>query len=488
MAQARRLAAAIAVLTLAGCGGSSSPKPPTGGPTLRLAIAGIPRTLDPARVADLPSLNVAHELYAGLTRFSGRGVVPDLAESWEPSENGLVWTFHLRKGIRWSDGEPITAEDFRRSWLRALDPAIHSAYARAEMLNVRGALRYHATGSGEVGVEAVNDRTLRVTLEHPVPWLDQQVAYPVFFPVRTGAWSGPFRLASRREGRFVLERNRDYWNAAAVKPRRVILTTSTSNVDAILPRGVAAPGFPWIGTARDIPPGARELPTLATGLLWLVTRGTPLAEPSRRQFFAHSVVTAALDASADYLVPRAIPGAPTIDPEPWYIRSVSKAARLHLTIAYAREDAQAALLAPSMRRALQVFNGLTLTLKPVPTLRQLLSIAGPPAQPGIDAIFLGWSAEFFDAYNILDLFPCASALNVARWCDRSYDRLMHRAVRTLDDRERWRLESELVSKLKDAAPVVPLYSAVEHVFLKPGVRGFRWSPIGFYELAGMTRS
>jgi dipeptide transport system substrate-binding protein len=141
-----------------------------------------------------------------------------------------------------------------------------------------------------------------------------------------------------------------------------------------------------------------------------------------------------------------------------------------------------------MRRALQVFNGLTLTLKPVPTLRQLLSIAGPPAQPGIDAIFLGWSAEFFDAYNILDLFPCASALNVARWCDRSYDRLMHRAVRTLDDRERWRLESELVSKLKDAAPVVPLYSAVEHVFLKPGVRGFRWSPIGFYELAGMTRS
>jgi oligopeptide transport system substrate-binding protein len=487
MAQARRVALLCVALALTGCG-SSSPKPPTGGPTLRLAIAAEPRTLDPARVADLPSLNVAHEVYAGLTRFSGRGVVPDLAESWEPSEGGLVWTFHLRKGIRWSDGRPITAEGFRRSWLHALDPKTGSAYARAEMLNIKGALRYHTTGSGPVGVEAPDDRTLRVTLEHPVPWLDQQVAYPVFFPVRTGAWSGPFRLASRKQGRFVLERNRDYWNAAAVKPRRVILTRSTSGADAILPRGMGAPGFPWIETARDVSPGARELPTLTTGLVWLVTRETPLAEPGARQFFAHSVVTAALDASADFLVPRAMPGAPTIDPEPWYSGPVSRTAPLRLTLAYTREDAQASLLAPSLRRALQAFNGLTLTLKPVPTLRQLLGLAGPPAQPGIDVVLLGWSAEFFDAYNILDLFTCASALNVARWCDRSYDRLMHRAVRTLDDRKRWQIERELISRLMEAAPVVPAYSPVEHVFLKPGVRGFRWSPIGFYELAGMTRS
>ena len=79
---------------------------------MRLAIAAEPRTLDPARVADLPSLNVAHEVYAGLTRFSGRGVVPDLAESWEPSEGGLVWTFHLRKDIRWSDGKCVWWRNF----------------------------------------------------------------------------------------------------------------------------------------------------------------------------------------------------------------------------------------------------------------------------------------------------------------------------------------------------------------------------------------
>jgi dipeptide transport system substrate-binding protein len=115
-------------------------------------------------------------------------------------------------------------------------------------------------------------------------------------------------------------------------------------------------------------------------------------------------------------------------------------------------------------------------------------LAGPPTQPGIDMVLLGWSSEFFDQYNILDLFPCASAFNVARWCDRSYDRLMHQAVRELDDQARYRIERVLVRQLEDEVPAIPLRAPAERVELKSGVRGFRWSPIGFYELLGMTRS
>ena len=484
MAQARRLALLCAALIVAGCG-SSSPKPPTGGPTLRLAIAAEPRTLDPARVADLPSLNVAHEVYAGLTRFSGRGVVPDLAESWEPSEGGLVWTFHLRKGIRWSDGKRITADDFRRAWLRALDPKTGSAYARAEMLNIKGALRYHRIGSGDVGVETPDDRTIRVILEHPVPWLDQQVAHPVFFLApQADAWSGPFRLASRSKGRLVLERNRSYWNAAAVKPRRIVLTTSTKGVDGILPRGLLPPGFPWIDVMREVPPGSRELPTLTVGLLWLVTRGTPLAEANAREIVDSAV--GHLGPRLATVVPPAMPGASMILSHGLETR-IHSPVPLRLTLAYAKTDFRAARFAPRLRASLAE-EGSDLTLRPVPTLGELLRLAGPPAQPGIDMVLLGWSAEFFDAYNVLDLFPCASALNVARWCDPTYDALMHRAVRTLDDGERYRIERVLAKKLNDDLPALPLYSSKEHVYLKAGVRGFRWSPIGFYELAGMTRS
>ncbi|TMM24230.1 MAG: hypothetical protein E6F97_04520 [Actinobacteria bacterium] len=100
-------------------------------------------------------------------------------------------------------------------------------------------------------------------------------------------------------------------------------------------------------------------------------------------------------------------------------------------------------------------------------------------------MLLGWSSKIFDPYNILDLFPCGSAFNVAHWCEPSYDALMRRAVRTLDNHRRWAIERQLVAKL---GPAVAFDQPSEYVRIKPGVRGFSWSPIGFYELDGMTRS
>jgi oligopeptide transport system substrate-binding protein len=481
---------ALAV-ALAGCGGSSGPEPPRGGPALRLALPLVPRTLDPAKAVDLPSVNVAHELYAGLTRFAGTGVEPDLAESWEESEGGLVWTFHLRKGLRWSDDRPLTAADFRRSWLRALSPSLGSAYARAEMQNIAGARRYRVTGTGEVGVEAVDERTLRVTLAHPVPWLDEQVAWPVFFPVPASgsATSGPFRLASKSPSRLVLERNFNYWNVAAVKPKQLVLTASAEGAEAILPRGLAAPGFPWIDTVGEVRRPARELPMVATGLLWFVTRGTPLAKRHAREYVAWVLTHLELGGPPVSLIPQEIPSASFINSHR-QITLHSASPPLRLTLAYTAQDLGAVRAVAELRRSAPQLRGFNLDLvfRPVPTLRELLRLAGPPARPGVDLVLLGWSSEFFDAYNILDLFPCGSAFNVAQWCDRSFDRTMARAVRTLDERERRRIERRLVERLHDALPAIGLYTASDQVVLEPGVGGFSWSPIGLYELMGMTRS
>ena len=211
----------------------------------------MPTVLDPAKASDLPSLNVSHELYAGLTRFSETGVEPDLAESWDVGEGGLVWTFHLRKGIQWSDDTPITAADFKRSWLRALAPSTNAPYAGPELGIVRGARHLHATGNGSIGVQVLDDRTLRVTLQHPVPWFDELAAFPVAAPVppRPNLYSGPFRIVSRDGGKLTLERNFNYWNAGEVKPSRLVLGTSTKGADAVLPRQLAGPGLPWIDTA-----------------------------------------------------------------------------------------------------------------------------------------------------------------------------------------------------------------------------------------------
>jgi ABC-type oligopeptide transport system substrate-binding subunit len=455
LAQAGLVAAAL----LAGCGSSTKP-PPRGGPTLRLALPILPPTLDPAKAGDMPSLNVTHELYAGLTRFSGTGVKPDLAESWDVEQGGLVWTFHLRDKLRWSDDRRLTAADLRRSWLRALAPATRAPLAGPDLGIVRGARAFHATGRGSVGVEALDDRTLRVTLQHPIPWLDQLVAYPIASAYRPDAFSGPFRLA----GRAVLERNFNYWNVRAVKPSRFVLTTATKDADVILPRGLAPPGLPWVQTAK--PPtgsGWKELPTLAIQLLWVTNRAR----------FTES--------GGASLVPPAMPGAREISP-PGIESSFKTVRRGRLTLAYTQEDALARQAVRSVKGELAGFDAV-LVPRPYPTIAALLIAARTN-----DLVLLGWSSKIFDAYNIFDLFPCASAFNVAHWCDRSYDALMRRAVRILDDHARWAIEREILTKLQRADPALPLARVPEYVRIKPGVRGFSWSPIGFYELAGMTRS
>jgi oligopeptide transport system substrate-binding protein len=481
MGKARGLVV-LGALLLAGCGGSSTPAPSN--VTLHLALPLVPRQLDPVQAADLPSLNVAHELYSGLTRYSGTGVAPDLAQSWDVSQNGLVWTFHLRKGLRWSDDSPIVAGDFRRAWRRALDPKTAAPYAGPYLGIVRGARRFHATGQGTLGIQAPDDRTLRVTLQHPVPWFDELVAHPVTAPPppRPAAFSGPFRLASRSNGRVVLERNFDYWDAKAVKPNRVVLTASSRGADAVLPRGLAGSGLPWVETVGPRPAGARELPTMATGLLWLAARDSPLADLATRRYVGWAISHLDLGSPPASLIAPAVPGASEVNSRtPLTIEPLRRPVTLRL--AWARQDLGGSRVAAHLRASDDQLrsSGITLDYRPVQTLQQLLSTRA-------DLTLLGWSPKVFDPYNLLDVFPCGSAFNVARWCDPQYDAGMRQAVRTLDDHDRWQIERRLVDRVHAGAPAIAVYTGQEWYNAKPGVGGFSWSPIGFYELMGMTRS
>ena len=490
LAQAGRLAAGAAlVVLLAGCGSSSSSK---GNQTLRLALPLLPRTLDPAKAADLPSMNVAHELYAGLTRFTPDGVAPDLASSWSVSQRGRVWTFRLRRNLRWSDGRPITSEDFARSWLRALSLESQAPLAGPDLGILRGARSYleGRTGSG-IDVEVPDPWTLRVTLQHPVPWFDELAAYPIAAPVPPNgvAFSGPFRVALRHPGRIVLERNVNYWNASAVKPSRLVLTTSTQGADAVLPRGLSPPGLPWIDTAGPTPKGSIEVPTLTTGLLWFVTRGTALADREARLYAAWALTHLDLGSAPASLIAPATPGAAYVNSHR-PVQLGSRPVPLRLNVYWAREDLGGSRVAEALRRSADQLrvSQIRLRFHPVATRSELLALAGPPARPGVDIVLLGWSSKVLDAYNVLDLFPCGSAFNLARWCDPGYDALMRKAVRTLDDQARWRIERQLVEKLHDAVPAIPVYNSSDSFSLRPGVHGFAWTPVGLYELMGMTRS
>lgn len=231
-------------------------------------------TLDLQRMSWMQDLRVARILFEGLVRLDvfthEYGIEPGVADRWEVSDDGLVYTFHLRENARWSNGEPVTADDFVFSWRRALLPDTASDYtglfqlirggkeffewraaALAELArsgpDIGEARRLWAETerrfAGTIGLRAVDARTLRVELVRPTPYFLDLCAFPVFYPVypplvrrhetlqpdgrieQASGWTKPPHLVSngafrltvwryKRDMRF--ERNEHYWDAANI--------------------------------------------------------------------------------------------------------------------------------------------------------------------------------------------------------------------------------------------------------------------------------
>jgi ABC-type transport system substrate-binding protein len=180
------------------------------------------------------------------------------------------------------------------------------------------------------------------------------------------------------------------------------------------------------------------------------------------------------------MIPSTVPGFRAITRDQIRLRATVLGARPRLTLAYATQDRHATAYAKQIKRYAKAVATVRIT-----PATNLAAIAGPP--PRADLVLLGWSGEFFDAYNFYDQFACSSALNVAQWCDRGFDALMHRAVRTLPAKTRYGIERQIEGTLEDRYPAVALANAKAYVLLKPGVRGFEWSPIGFWDLRRVRR-
>lgn len=182
------------------------------------------------------------QVTAGLLKFDpDLRLAADLAETWEPNADRSVWTFTLRRGATWSNGDPITAHDFVWSWTRMLDPATASPQA-GFFYDIKNAEAFNKGRAGvtraSVGVTASDDRTLVVELEGPRGYFPVLTAHVSAAPVpraaiekhgprwtepATGVWSGPFKLTRWEHERFyVLDRNERYWDAANIRLRRVV--------------------------------------------------------------------------------------------------------------------------------------------------------------------------------------------------------------------------------------------------------------------------
>lgn len=223
--------AAGLVMTLAACGGGGGNN---GGDdeaaVLRRGISAKVDTLDPHRSsAKWENIVIADMIVGLMTITPDREVIPGVAESWETSDDGLTWTFKLRDSV-WSDGEPVTAEDFVYAFRRIQNPEIASQYSSLLYI-VKNAAQVNSgeLPPEELGVRAIDDKTFEITLEEPAPYLLGLLTHYTTFPVPKHiveqygeAWiqpenievNGPYKLAYWRTGdQLVSEKNPLYYEA-----------------------------------------------------------------------------------------------------------------------------------------------------------------------------------------------------------------------------------------------------------------------------------
>jgi dipeptide transport system substrate-binding protein len=172
-------------LILSGCGASGDSENQSR-QILKLNLPnGEPTSLDPAKAFDEESMEVAHALFEGLMRLDEKHQPqPAVAEKVDVSSDGLTYTFTLRRDVKWSNGEPLTAHDFEYAWKRVLDPETSSSAAFL-LYFIENAEEYNTgkASADQVGVEATDDYTLEVRLNKPTPFFLQLTAYTVYYPV-----------------------------------------------------------------------------------------------------------------------------------------------------------------------------------------------------------------------------------------------------------------------------------------------------------------
>ena len=236
------LVVAMLATSLMACGGSKTDdaantddSAATAEKQLVVEIGPDPETIDPALNSASDGGNMILHLFEGLlTIDQNEQLQPGVAETWDVSEDGLTWTFHLREGLKWSDGTDMTANDFVYSWKRVCDPATAAPYAETVLNMVKG---YDDAINGDVdalAVEATDDLTLVVELAKPCTYFGSLVAFATLSPVQQAtieangeAWAtaaetyisnGPFHITEWVPGSHItMSKNEYYWDADSIK-------------------------------------------------------------------------------------------------------------------------------------------------------------------------------------------------------------------------------------------------------------------------------
>ncbi|MFP3090529.1 peptide ABC transporter substrate-binding protein [Treponema sp. TIM-1] len=237
----------LLVLGFSACGNrtaetGSAAQPQEKAQKIVFALQNVPDGLDPGITNNSFAAPFLFNLFEGLITYDKENnIIPALAERWTISDDGTVYTFHLRQGLKWSDGSPLTAQDFVYSYFRVLDPQIAAQYSVMFTDFIKGAEEYYrgAGSRDQVGISAPDDNTLILTLKGPTPFFLGILGMWTFSPVKQAVvdqeperWTlsadtfvsnGPFKVSDIKLGESVTAvKNEHYWDAANVRLEEIV--------------------------------------------------------------------------------------------------------------------------------------------------------------------------------------------------------------------------------------------------------------------------
>ncbi len=496
---------------------------------LNYNLGGEPTALDSTIATYSHDFEVLNNIQEGLTRvgLDGMTVEGGIAESWDVNEDNTKYTFHLRDA-KWSNGEPVTAKDFEFGWKLALNPITASQYGFIfASTNVAGANEYNTmaadadvaelqAAADAVGVKAIDEKTLEVTLHTPSAFFSDLIAFCTFFPVNQKFYesltpgdygtdpdkllfNGPFKMTEWIHDQSIkLEKNENYWDAETVKIETInyaMVTDSNTSFNLYLSGDLDSVGIPaqFLDQYReDLNAHFVTEPTtwwLYTNLLQTGDKGAYLTNQNFRQALSSAfnrkqlidVVWSGTREPAYGLIPPRIKGSgekPYREQFP-DVKIVEDAAKAKEMLAKAQEE---------VGKPLPTFDLLAgegdVVLKIAQVLQEQWKQLGVETtinqQPSkvqkelrranqYDLSLNGWGADYNDPSSFMDLYTSDNPFNEIGFKDARYDELVKGSATETDNAKRMANFAEAEKIMLDSGAIIPIWHNAGYVLRQPYV-------------------
>jgi oligopeptide transport system substrate-binding protein len=494
----------------------------TGSKVLHFGNGTEPQDVDPQTVTGVPEHRLMLTFFEGLVSEDPKlNTVPGVAEKWDISPDGLVYTFHLRADAKWSNGEPLTADDFLQSYKRILNPTLGSEYVYM-LWHVAGAEDYYKkkiTDFSQTGFKVLNPRTLQLTLRQPTPFLLHMLSFYPWFPVPTRviekfgglerkstAWTRPENFVGngsyvlkdwRPNQKIIAVRSPHYWDRERVKIDEIhfypvelaeteerMFRTGQLHITNEVPLA-KTPIY-----QREQPDHIRVDPWSGVYFYRFNTKRKPFDDVRVRRALAMSIdretlvqkVTLGGEQPAYHLVPPNLVG---YNSRHRFKADIAEAKRLLAEAGYpdGKGFPRVELLYNTLEKhriiaeALQQMWRRTLGIE-VTLYNQEWKVY-MDAQHSMNFQFsrAGWIADYIDPHVYFDLWETGGGNNNTDWGDPEYDRLLRAALQAGSTEARYEIYQQMEKIFLDAMPIMPIFFYTKARLVSPKVKNYYTTPV-----------